>query len=69
MRPMRIADIVLLFRKIAVGAAVTLVPLWPILKSNIPGSELAADGPVVRTDIESREPGKELGIGNLPVQA
>ncbi len=24
--------------------------LWPIVKSNVPGSELAADGPVVRTD-------------------
>ena len=31
--------------------------LWPIFKSNIPGSELAADGPVVRTDAE---PGKAV---------
>jgi sterol desaturase/sphingolipid hydroxylase (fatty acid hydroxylase superfamily) len=41
--------------------------LWPILKSNVPGSELAADGPVVRTD-----PGASattLADGKLPVQA
>jgi sterol desaturase/sphingolipid hydroxylase (fatty acid hydroxylase superfamily) len=24
--------------------------LWPVFKSNVPGSELAADGPMVRTD-------------------
>jgi hypothetical protein len=24
--------------------------LWPVFKSNVPGSELAADGPVVRED-------------------
>lgn len=28
--------------------------LWPVFKSNIPGSELAADGPMVRTD-DSRQ--------------
>jgi sterol desaturase/sphingolipid hydroxylase (fatty acid hydroxylase superfamily) len=31
--------------------------LWPVFKSNVPGSELAADGPVVRVDdpVESTE--------------
>ena len=28
---------------------------WPVFKSNVPGSELASDGPIVRTD-ESRLP-------------
>jgi sterol desaturase/sphingolipid hydroxylase (fatty acid hydroxylase superfamily) len=28
--------------------------LWPIFKSNIPGSELAPDGPMVRVDDEER---------------
>jgi sterol desaturase/sphingolipid hydroxylase (fatty acid hydroxylase superfamily) len=43
--------------------------LWPIFKSNIPGSELAADGPVVRTDIESRKPIREFELDKLPIQA
>jgi sterol desaturase/sphingolipid hydroxylase (fatty acid hydroxylase superfamily) len=42
--------------------------LWPIFKSNIPGSELAADGPVVRTDVETREPVQEYDLANLPIQ-
>jgi sterol desaturase/sphingolipid hydroxylase (fatty acid hydroxylase superfamily) len=29
--------------------------LWPIFKSSIPGSELAADGPMVRTDVKKDE--------------
>jgi sterol desaturase/sphingolipid hydroxylase (fatty acid hydroxylase superfamily) len=33
--------------------------LWPVFKSTIPGSELAADGPVVRTDTESPKPAQE----------
>ena len=41
---------------------------WPIFKSNIPGSELAADGPVVRTDIKAPEPSQELELDRLPVQ-
>jgi sterol desaturase/sphingolipid hydroxylase (fatty acid hydroxylase superfamily) len=42
--------------------------LWPIFKSNIAGSELAADGPVVRTDSESSESVQEFEVNNLPVQ-
>jgi sterol desaturase/sphingolipid hydroxylase (fatty acid hydroxylase superfamily) len=41
---------------------------WPIFKSNIPGSELAADGPVVRTDVTSPEPIQEFSLGKLPLQ-
>ena len=41
----------------------------PIFKSNIPGSELAADGPVVRTDAESGKAVEELEFGNVPIQA
>jgi sterol desaturase/sphingolipid hydroxylase (fatty acid hydroxylase superfamily) len=37
---------------------------WPVFKSNIPGSELAAGGPVVRTD----ERVDEYELGNVPVQ-
>ena len=41
---------------------------WPVLKSNIPGSELAANGPIVRTDVvEDRV--DEYELGNVPVQA
>jgi hypothetical protein len=40
---------------------------WPIFKSNIPGSELAADGPVVRTDINSSEAVQELELSKLSV--
>jgi hypothetical protein len=43
--------------------------LWPIFKSNIPGSELAADGPVVRTDAEPGKTVEELEFGNVPIQA
>jgi sterol desaturase/sphingolipid hydroxylase (fatty acid hydroxylase superfamily) len=39
--------------------------LWPIFKSNIPGSELAADGPVVRTE----EAVPEIELDKIPVQA
>jgi sterol desaturase/sphingolipid hydroxylase (fatty acid hydroxylase superfamily) len=42
--------------------------LWPVFKSNIPGSELAADGPVVRTDDEVRKPEQEFELGSLPLQ-
>jgi sterol desaturase/sphingolipid hydroxylase (fatty acid hydroxylase superfamily) len=43
--------------------------LWPIFKSNIPGSELAADGPVVRTDVEPRVAVEEFELDNAPIQA
>jgi sterol desaturase/sphingolipid hydroxylase (fatty acid hydroxylase superfamily) len=43
--------------------------LWPIFKSNISGSELAAHGPMVRTDIESRERIEESELEELPIQA
>jgi sterol desaturase/sphingolipid hydroxylase (fatty acid hydroxylase superfamily) len=43
--------------------------LWPILKSNIPGSELAANGPVVKTDIDIQIPVQEFAGDNLPIQA
>jgi sterol desaturase/sphingolipid hydroxylase (fatty acid hydroxylase superfamily) len=42
--------------------------LWPVFKSNIPGSELATDGPVVRTESASQEPVQEFELGNLPLQ-
>jgi hypothetical protein len=29
--------------------------LWPIFKSNVAGSELAADGPIVKQDIPIEE--------------
>jgi hypothetical protein len=50
---MRIADSVLLVKKIAVGIAVTL----------------AADGPVVRTDAEPGKAVEEFELGNVPIQA
>jgi sterol desaturase/sphingolipid hydroxylase (fatty acid hydroxylase superfamily) len=42
--------------------------LWPVFKSNIPGSELAADGPVVRVDAPSQERAEEFELNNVPVQ-
>jgi hypothetical protein len=42
--------------------------LWPVFKSNIAGSELAADGPVVGTDTEAQKPLREFEMGNSPVQ-
>lgn len=40
--------------------------LWPVFKSNIPGSELAADGPDVREDIPlNRESPKDIGAAPL----
>jgi sterol desaturase/sphingolipid hydroxylase (fatty acid hydroxylase superfamily) len=38
--------------------------LWPLLKSNVPGSELAADGPMVRTDAPITEREKTRPTGN-----
>jgi sterol desaturase/sphingolipid hydroxylase (fatty acid hydroxylase superfamily) len=43
--------------------------LWPVFKSNIPGSELAADGPVVRVDVEPRTAVEEFELSNVPIQA
>jgi sterol desaturase/sphingolipid hydroxylase (fatty acid hydroxylase superfamily) len=34
---------------------------WPVFKSNVPGSELAADGPVVRTDDRRPVPALQSG--------
>ena len=42
--------------------------LWPVFKSNIPGSELAADGPVVRTDAATGERTGEFELSNAQVQ-
>lgn len=39
---------------------------WPVFKSNVPGSELASDGPVVRTD-DSRLPTDAEDIIAVPV--
>jgi sterol desaturase/sphingolipid hydroxylase (fatty acid hydroxylase superfamily) len=41
--------------------------LWPVLKSNVAGSELAAHGPVVRTDDETTVP--EMNGAKLPSHA
>jgi sterol desaturase/sphingolipid hydroxylase (fatty acid hydroxylase superfamily) len=38
--------------------------LWPVFKSNIPGSELAAGGPDVREDIP-QDHGKAEGVGTV----
>ena len=43
--------------------------LWPIFKSNIAGSELAADGPVVRVDSPSSSEVTELANSNRPIEA
>jgi sterol desaturase/sphingolipid hydroxylase (fatty acid hydroxylase superfamily) len=43
--------------------------LWPIFKSSIPGSELAANGPVVKTDIDIQMPVQEFAGDNLPIGA
>lgn len=40
--------------------------LWPVFKSNVPGSELASDGPVVRTD-DSRLPTDAENLIAVPV--
>ena len=42
--------------------------LWPIFKSNIPGSELAAGGPFVRTDDGRQEVSKEVVL-SVPVSS
>jgi sterol desaturase/sphingolipid hydroxylase (fatty acid hydroxylase superfamily) len=42
--------------------------LWPVFKSSIAGSELAADGPVVRADTEAQKPLGEFDLGNSPIQ-
>lgn len=41
---------------------------WPVFKSNIPGSELAADGPDVREDISTQR-GKSVDAGASPQAA
>jgi len=40
--------------------------LWPIFKSKVPGSELAADGPVVRLDIAKEDLVKEEPVQKEP---
>jgi hypothetical protein len=39
--------------------------LWPIFKSNIAGSELAADGPVVREDEFPPSLANEFGVESV----
>jgi hypothetical protein len=41
---------------------------WPVFKSNVPGSELASDGPVVRTD-DSRRPVDTEDLIAIPISS
>jgi sterol desaturase/sphingolipid hydroxylase (fatty acid hydroxylase superfamily) len=43
--------------------------LWPIFKSNIPGSELAADGPMVRVDSQTENELPEFSNASQPIEA
>jgi sterol desaturase/sphingolipid hydroxylase (fatty acid hydroxylase superfamily) len=41
---------------------------WPVFKSNIPGSELAADGPMVRVDALPQQRIREFDLNNETVE-
>jgi hypothetical protein len=76
---MRLRNLGLVSGKIAVGAVITGIShfegdswyaqcLWPVFRSNIAGSESAADGSAVKVDVAPQDRTEEFLLGSKVVE-